>query len=104
MTIIALLKNLLAIGRKLPAIIAILKSIIDVIGSDQVQKILEAIRGALIKESPEKIPEIPQTENQRIRIVKRLQQRLGLAWLGMSEAEYVAYCNIKNIDRTDQEV
>jgi hypothetical protein len=94
---IALLKNLWAIGMKLPTIIAILKSIIDVIGSDQVKRILEAIRDAVAGESVNPIPEIPQTEGQRRRIADRIRRRLGLTWLGMTDAEYMAYCNIKNV-------
>ncbi|MDR0704302.1 MAG: hypothetical protein LBF88_04865 [Planctomycetaceae bacterium] len=93
---ITLLKNLWVIGMKLPALIAILKSIIDVIGSEQVKRILEAIRDAVRGESVIPIPETPQTEAQRLRIVQRLRQRLALSWLNMTESEYTAYCRIKN--------
>jgi hypothetical protein len=96
MTIFTLLKNLLALCGRLPAIIAVAKSLADIIGSEMVQKLLEAIRDVLKSESPEKIPEIeiPQTENLRERFRKRLQKRIALTWLGMSEPEYDRYCLI----------
>jgi hypothetical protein len=93
---ITLLKNLLALCGRIPGIIAVATSLADIIGSEMVQKLLEAIRDVLKSESPEKIPEIeiPQTENLRERRKKRLQKRIALAWLNMSEPEYDQYCFI----------
>lgn len=70
--------NLFRIGRKLPTIVAVVRSLIDVIGSEQVQFLLETIRGALEKETPD--PEHPpETEPERIRLTERLLRRLGLS-------------------------
>jgi hypothetical protein len=101
-TIITLLKNLWTIGLSFPRVISLIAPIIRIIGSEEFQKMIESIYDSVLKalsqlrkESPE-IPEIPETPTQRLRIVDRLKRRIGLAWLDMSEAEYVAYCRIKN--------
>jgi translation initiation factor 2 gamma subunit (eIF-2gamma) len=58
-----------------PQIIVIVKAIIDIIGSTQMQKLLESIKGTLKEEAPI-VP--PVTEPERERLVKRLFQRLAL--------------------------
>jgi len=80
--------NLWQILIKAPQIIGIIKAIIDVVGSEQVQKILEAIREALKKETP--VDSLPATEPERERVVRRLFQRLAINTLGMTEQEYAA--------------
>jgi hypothetical protein len=101
-TIITLIKNLWTIGSGLPRLISLIAPIIRIIGSDEFQKMLESVYDAVVKalnqlrkESPE-VPEIPQTETQRVRIVDRLKRRISLAWLDISESEYNSYCQIKN--------
>ena len=84
------LQNLWTILKHAPQIIGIIKAIIDVVGSEQVQKILEAIRDALKKETPPNAA-LPVTEPERERIVKRLFRRLAFASLGISEKEYAAF-------------
>ena len=67
--------NLWQILTKAPQIIGIIKAIIDIVGSAQVQKLLEAIRDALKQETQN--PAVPpSTEPERERLVKRLVQRL----------------------------
>ena len=86
----ALLFNLWQVLVKAPQVIGIIKAIIDLIGSSQVQKILEAIRDALGSEvTNPTLP--PATEPERERMVKRLFRRLAFKSLGMSEQEYTAF-------------
>jgi hypothetical protein len=69
-----LLSNLLQILFKAPQIIGIIKAILDVVGSEQVQKILEVIRETLKAETS---AALPTTEPERERLVKRLFRRLA---------------------------
>lgn len=89
------LKNLWAICRRLPAIIAIIRTIIDVVGSETVQAFLEAIRDAVIKEKGTVEP--PKTDTERRRLWDRILRRRALVTLGMTEATYDAYCKANNI-------
>ena len=66
------LTNLWLILTKAPQIIGIIKTIIDIVGSTQVQKLLEAIRDAMKIEIADKPP---QTEPERERLVRRFLQR-----------------------------
>jgi hypothetical protein len=82
-----IITNLLQILFKAPQIIGIIKAILDIVGSEQVQKILEALRTALIQEVPN--PAIPpKTEPERERLIQRFFRRLTLNHLGMSEQAY----------------
>ena len=83
-----ILKNLWKIVTN-PQIIGIVMAIVDIVGSAQVQKILESIRDALKTELPHPIPP-PTTEPERERLVKRLFRRLAFNNLGISEQEYAA--------------
>jgi len=69
------LSNLFHILFKAPQIIGIIKAILDVIGSTQVQKVLESIRDALKTEKQEN--SIPTSEPERERLVKRIFKRLS---------------------------
>ena len=66
------LSNLWQILVKAPQIIGIIKAIIDIVGSTQVQKILTALLDALKTEVPE---EPPTSEPERERLVKRFLRR-----------------------------
>ena len=68
------LSNLFQILLKAPQIIGIIKAILDIVGSEQVQNILESIREALKKEVPDALP---QSEPERKRLVRRLFRRLA---------------------------
>jgi hypothetical protein len=92
---ITFIANLWSIGTKLPAIVAIIKAIIDVIGSDQIKSILQTIKDVVTKETEKE--EIPATEPQRLRLVDRIKTRLGLAWLGVTQDEYTEYCKAKGV-------
>lgn len=93
---IQFLKNLWAIGWKLPAMVAVIRAIVDVVGSEQVQTLLEAFRDALKKEAPN--PDIiPDTEPARLRLFDRIRQRRALDDLGLSKADYDAACRIKGV-------
>jgi hypothetical protein len=70
------LTNLWQILRTAPQIVGIIKAILDVVGSAQVQKILESIRDALKTEVPNSAA-LPTTEPERERLVKRLFRRLA---------------------------
>jgi len=70
-----LLLNLYHILRKAPQIIGIIKAIIDVIGSKQVQNILEAIRDAINTEAP--TVGTCESEPERERLVRRILRRLA---------------------------
>jgi len=84
--------NLSSIAWRVPQAIVIIKAIMDIVGSAQVQKLLEAIRDALKQETPN--PAVPpSTEPERERLVKRLFRRLALTNLGMSEQQYASFCN-----------
>ena len=69
------LLNLWQIVTKAPQIIGIIKAIIDVIGSKQVQTILEAIREAINTEVPMVTP--CETESAQERLVRRIVRQLG---------------------------
>jgi hypothetical protein len=72
-----IITNLLQILFKAPQIINIVKAILDIVGSEQVQKILESIRDALKTEVPN--PTLPpETEPQRKRLVRRVFRRLAV--------------------------
>ena len=71
----AFLSNLWHILVKAPQIIGIIKTIIDIVGSAQVQNILESIRD-ILKAEVSNI-DLPSTESERVRIVKRLFRRLA---------------------------
>ena len=88
------LSNLWQILIKAPQIIGIIRAIIDLVGSAQVQKILVSIRDALQTEVSTS-PSLPTTEPERERIVKRLFRRLAFHNLGMSEGEYTAFVSHK---------
>ena len=70
------LVNLWQVLKAAPQIIGIVKTIIDLVGSAQVQKILEAIRDALKQEIPTS-DAVPISEPERKRIVTRLFRRLA---------------------------
>jgi hypothetical protein len=67
--------NLWQIGRSAPQIIGIVKAIIDVIGSKQVQSILDSIREALKTETHSNV--IPTSEPERERLVRRILRRMN---------------------------
>jgi hypothetical protein len=86
------LPSLFKILKKTPDVIVVLKMIMDVVGSEQVQKILEAIRDALKKET---LPDsLPTTEPERERIVTRLFKRLAFKTLNITEQQYTAMKNV----------
>ena len=67
--------NLWQILTKAPQIIGIIKAIIDVVGSAQVQKILEAIRDAMNTETT--MVGSCESEPERERLVRRILRRIG---------------------------
>jgi hypothetical protein len=92
------------VGKIAPAIIALVKEIAAVFGSDETKKLIESIKETVKQESPRNIPDIPQTEGQRRRILDRVRQRLGLSWLGLSEQEYGQICALKGMPTNIEEV
>lgn len=88
--------NLWALGGKLPAIIAIIRALVDIVGSDRVQKFLQTFKDALNSEA-DKLPGPPTTEPVRARLLDRVRQRLALQHLGMTEDQYVAFCDVRGV-------
>ena len=89
-----MITNLWHILWKAPQIIGIIRAILDIVGSAQVQKILETIRDAVKEEVPYP-PKSPPTEEERKGLVRRMFRRLAFKSLNMSEQEYTAFCNLK---------
>jgi len=86
-----ILLNLIQILFKAPQIIGIVKAILDIVGSAQVQNLLEAIRDALKKEVTAQ-GTLPETESDRAGLFKRVIRRWALSRLNMSEGEYAHFC------------
>ena len=76
------LSNLWQILIKAPQIIGIIKAIIDIVGSAQVQKILETLRDALKTEISQSAS-LPTSEPERERLVKRFLRR----WEGTGDRD-----------------
>ena len=87
-----LLSNLLAILWKAPQIIGIIRAITDVIGLTQMQRVLEAIRGAMHDEGTS--PNGSTDEPERERLVTRIFRRLAFRTLGVSEEQYADMCKL----------
>lgn len=85
------LGNLWRIGTRLPAILSILREIMDIVGSVQVQAILQSIKNILTNEV-EQEKAVPTTEAGRKRLLDRFRRRQALAWLGMTEPEFDSLC------------
>ena len=80
------ISNLFSIIRQVPAIISIVKAIIDIVGSDATKNILEAVRDAVTKTAPDgKIDTLPQPERKRL--IKRLLPRVGQRLLGITDSQ-----------------
>jgi hypothetical protein len=73
---------LLQIILKAPQIIGIIKSIIDVIGSEQVQTILETIRESL-KQEVQALDSPLKTKADRVRLAERVRKRFAEKELGV---------------------
>jgi hypothetical protein len=100
----ALLSFLVTIGKLAPAIMGLVKEIVKVLGSEEAIKLLDSVKEAVHTESPNDIPDIPQTEKQRRRILDRTRQRLGLSWLGINRREYSQLCEVKGVSCDMEEV
>lgn len=94
-TMITFLSNLWIILAKAPALIGIIKALIDIVGSAQVQSFLTAVRDALKQEVPDKNT-VPETEPERERLFQRIRRRMALADLNISEMEYVVMSRDRN--------
>ena len=82
--------NLWAILTKAPQIIGIIAAIMNVIGSTQVRKVLEAIKEAMHDEGA--APNGTTDEPTRERLVTRIFRRLAFKTLGTSQEQYAAMC------------
>ncbi|MDR3232586.1 MAG: hypothetical protein LBT46_02780 [Planctomycetaceae bacterium] len=101
MTFFTFLSNLWSILKQAPAIIGIIKAVIDVIGPQQALKFIETFKEALKKEAP--TPDsVPKTEPERLRLRRRAEKQLGLDCLQMKKSDYVTYCRFIGIN--EQEV
>lgn len=89
------LSNLWAIGKHAPAIIAAIRAIMDIIGSETVMAAIEAVKAAVVKQNTIDGP--PQTEAERVRLLDRIRQRFALDALGMTEKQYIDFCNVQGV-------
>jgi hypothetical protein len=89
------LTNLFSIIVKAPSIIAVIKAIMDVIGSEQIQKILESIRD-ILKDKTVSVPPQDAPEPVKATLRQRIREKLGLALLGMPYEYFAAYQQIYN--------
>jgi len=88
------LYNLFFIATKVPSAVGILKTILDIVGSEAVQEILRLIHETTQRfkaESPETsdaatISTLPATE--RIRLVQRLKKRIAQRMLGDADTDF----------------
>ena len=84
--------NLWAILTKAPQIIGIIAAIMNVLGSTQVQKVLEAIKEAMHDEGA--MPNPTTDEPTRERLVTRIFRRLALRNLNLTEGQVAAMQNV----------
>ena len=82
-------------GGKFPQAFAVINGIRAVLGSEQFLKLLELI-GVAIKEAALPDPP-PDTEPARQRLLGRVLRRFALNCLGMTETQYVAFCDINGV-------
>ena len=92
-TIIVVLYRL---GWKAPKALAIIGAILAVIGTEQFQKLIEALGVATEKEA-DKLPVLPESEPEKARFLDRVRHRFVMNQLGMSERTYVAFCKMQGI-------
>ena len=78
------ISNLFSILWRVPAAIGIIKAIMDIVGSDAVKQILEAIRGA-VQSDPNPTP---TTEFERRGLFQRIRDRVALRLLGVSGSQH----------------
>jgi len=79
------ISNLFSILWNIPSVIGIIKAIMDIVGSDAVKQILEAIRGVVQSEA--KITTTPETEQERKWFLQRIRDRVGLRLLGLRDGQ-----------------
>ena len=88
------ISNLFSILWKVPSAIGIIKAIMNIVGSDAVKQILEAIRGA-VQSEPNPTPD---TEPERKRLFQRIRDSVALRLLGLREGpqsdSVLAYRNL----------
>ena len=96
---IALLKNipmivavLWQLGWKVPKVFAVIRAIVAILGTEQFQNLIESI-GGIAKTETEKLPQPPDTEPIRRRLLYRIRQQFALNQLGMTEPQYTAFCD-----------
>jgi len=69
--IASLIAILWAFGKRAPAILAVLRSLVAVLKAEQFQALIESICGAT-KAEADKLPAPPKTENERWRLLDRI--------------------------------
>jgi hypothetical protein len=88
--LLTFLKNLFSILYKVPAAITILKAIMDILGSETVKAVLEAIHDAVTKSKTTDTPIDTLPTQERQRFIERLRLRVGQRLLGLSDSQYAA--------------
>ena len=95
-TIPSIVVVLWKLGWKVPKAFAVIRLILAVLGSAEVLELLELI-GVAAKKETETLSGPPDTERDRIKLFDRIRQRFALNQLGMTETQYVAFCNVNNV-------
>jgi hypothetical protein len=72
---ITFISNLYSVLTKAPAVIGLIKAIIDIVGSTEMTSIINSIKDALQKESPAG-DTVKVTESDKIRLGQRIRNRI----------------------------
>ena len=90
MTFITNLTSLFSILYKVPAAITILKTIMDILGSETAHAVLEAILDVVqkFKTTDTLVDKLPPQERKRF--IERIQLRLGQRLMGLNDSQFAA--------------
>jgi signal transduction histidine kinase len=96
------LKNLFVIAWKVPGIVGIIRTIIDIVGADSVQEIFQRVRDAVQSAQIEK-PLTDEEPAKRLRIFRYLKDRIGQRLLGISDNHFADVQQFRNeMSRRDE--
>jgi hypothetical protein len=84
---LSFLSNLFVIARKAPAIIGIIRTVIDIVGADSVKEIMRLVRDAVQSAQIEK-PSPDDDPAERLRIFRRVKDKIGQRCLGITDDHF----------------
>jgi hypothetical protein len=85
------LYNLFIVITKVPALIGIIKAILDILGSETVRAVLQAIQDAVQKFKPADgtpVDDLPPQERKRF--IDRIRLRVGQRLMGLNDEQFAA--------------